>query len=184
MQTARHAEEMLLPEHPDWMPIFAGTLFGIATLTLSTRFALRLAGFGGPIGIEDALMVPAWFGGLAFAAVSVFFAYHNGPGELISFFPKDQSARAMMFVTFAKVAFVPGNGFAKVSVLLFCRRLVRGTGRWELKAVRWGAAIIAAAYVAFFIELWSVCRPFDSNWNRFDTDWDVRNQGESLREGL
>jgi hypothetical protein len=59
--------------------------------------------------------------------------------------------------------------FIKLSVLLFYRRLVSRTTSFNYKIAIWSAMAFIVLYtVAFTLELFLACRPFNGFWNRYN----------------
>lgn len=64
----------------------------------------------------------------------------------------------------------------KVSVLMFARRLVRGTCSRNFKWAIWAAIAFVLAYtIAFYVLTFVACRPFVALWQQYNPDWLAKN---------
>jgi hypothetical protein len=63
----------------------------------------------------------------------------------------------------------------KVSVLMFYRRLVVGTYSPQFKWAIWAAIAFVVAYtIAFFVLVFTTCRPMEAIWRQYDPEWLAR----------
>jgi hypothetical protein len=68
--------------------------------------------------------------------------------------------------------YVLSTGLTKISILLFFRRLGKGTmSRGFLWAMYIALFSVVAYMVAFLFDLFLSCRPLNANWNRVDLAW-------------
>lgn len=160
------------PVERTWLPGYSGTLYGVSTSMVVLRMGLRLNRQAGGLGLDDVLLVGAWFASTMFTAVEIMAGTKYDLGRHAWDIPLGDFEYLAEFTWLAEFSFLLTGGCTKVSVLLFYRRLVAGT-----YDVRWNWAVLAAitftaAYtLAFMLALIFNCNPTQAYWKAFDLSW-------------
>jgi hypothetical protein len=171
------------PERRAWMPVYAGILQAVSTLTVITRLWLRAKGQAGPLGLDDvrtpnpfahvqpvltssqALLFPAWLGSIAFTAFTILSTEKYGNGTHAWDVPPQSYSRLSMCAWAAQVTFLISTGCTKCSILLFYRRLQKGTFNKRWQYCIYAALAFTVAYVVGFIHTHVLqCSPTEANW--------------------
>jgi hypothetical protein len=165
------------------MPLYAGILQAVSTLTVITRLWLRAKGQAGPLGLDDvrtsehcahippiltpsqALLFPAWLGSIAFTIFAILSTEKYGNGTHAWDVPPQLYSRLSMCAWAAQVTFLISTGCCKCSILLFYRRLQKGTfnKRWQY-CIYAALAFTVAWVLGFILTLVFSCNPTEANW--------------------
>jgi hypothetical protein len=172
------------PVRRTWMPLYAGILQAASTLTVLTRLWLRARGQAGPLGLDDvrtskplpqvritiltssqALLLPGWLGSIVFTAFSILSTEKYGNGTHAWDVPPTIYSRLSMCAWAAQVAFLIATGCTKCSILLFYRRLQKGTfNKVWLYCIYAALAFTVAWTIGFVLTLVFSCNPTEANW--------------------
>jgi len=160
------------PVRRTWMPAYAGILQALTTLLLGTRFWLRIRKQAGALGLDDALLVPAYLAATMFTVLVLLGTER---------YSMDRHIWDVLPVHFVNIAFVGwlaqmvfliSTCSTKVSVLLFYRRLTQGTYSKKWKYATIIAIALTIAYcVAFVLVLVFNCTPTRSYWRSYDPSY-------------
>ncbi len=156
------------------MPIYCGVLYGVSTLLIALRLWLRVLKQAGGLGLDDALLVAAWFGSSMFTTVIIIScsAYYTGRHAWDIPLANFESTALMAWL--AQFASLATGALTKISVLCFYRRLVAGTysRRWKWAVIA-AIAFTAAWTLTFVFMLIFNCNPTRAYWKSFDPLWPV-----------
>jgi len=169
------------------MPVYAGILQAASTLTVITRLCLRAKGRAGPLGLDDvritnpltqirsiltssqALLFPAWLGSIAFTTFSILSTEKYGNGTHAWDVPASKYPRLSLCAWAAEVTFLISTGCTKCSILLFYRRLQKGTYNKIWQYCIYAALAFTVAYaLGFILVLVFSCTPTEANWESAD----------------
>lgn len=177
-----------------WMPAYCIPLLVFSTILLAIRLTLRLRQRGGGFGLDDALLLPSWMLLVAFTGV-VCWSSENGTlsrhmwdvnpldyptvalvcqsNKICS---RDLSANDKQSAWLGQFIFLIGTCLVRISVLLFYRRMVKGTFKRRWKWSVWVAIGFTVAWtLGFCIMLLATCTPVEASWKVFDPtyteDW-------------
>ncbi|KAM0713205.1 hypothetical protein Q7P35_000657 [Cladosporium inversicolor] len=174
------------PVRRSWMPAYAGTLQAASSLAVILRLYLRARKQAGPLGLDDvctfyvttnptqltstkALLLPGWLGSIAFTVFTLLSTERYGSGTHTWDVPMTKFVPLAMMGWCAEVTYLASTGFTKCSILLFYRRLTKGTYNMRWK---WGilvAIAVTAVYSLLFIfMLIFSCSPTAAYWESFN----------------
>lgn len=154
------------------MPEYAGVLCAFSTLMVATRLFLRASNQAGKAGVDDILLVVAWLASVMFTTVIILAAVRYDVGRHIWDIPIEEYTKIAETIWLGEFAFLVCGGCTKISVLLFYRRLVKGTfeSRWKWAVII--AIVFTTAYtLAFMLALVFNCNPTEAYWKAFDPTW-------------
>jgi len=114
---------------------------------------------------SQAFLFPAWLGSIAFTAFGILSTERYGNGTHAWDVPPKLYSRLSMCAWAAQVTFLISTGCCKCSILLFYRRLQKGTfnKRW-LYCIYAALAFTAAWTIGFILTLVFSCNPTEANW--------------------
>lgn len=177
------------PHRRNWMPEYAGFLYGVATLMTGTRLWLRALKRSGGLGVDDvsrdyessirirltgskAFLVCAWAALTWFTVLAILGSETYYTSRHLWDVPVNAYASMARIVWTAELSFLVCGCFVKISVLLFYRRLVRDTFS---RAWKWAvicAITFTVAYtLAFILALALNCSPTEAYWEAFDPEY-------------
>lgn len=142
------------------------------TIMVGTRLWLRTIQKAGSLGLDDALLLPAFLAATMFTAIVVISNEHYGTDRHVWDVPPQWFEHTALMAWLAEVAFLVATCCTKISVLLFYRRLVQGTfsKRWKYATI--GAILFTAAYmIAFVLVLVFNCSPTEAYWKAYSVTY-------------
>jgi hypothetical protein len=175
------------PERRSWMPIYAGVLQGASSLIVVTRLILRARNKAGPLGLDDvcvgtsyyclstplttpqALLLPGWLAAIAFTVFTLLASEKFGSGTRVWDVPIPWFEPLAKCGWALQVTFLISTGCTKCSILLFYRRLTKGTynKRWIIGILAAIAATAAYSLVFIFMLIFA-CNPTEAYWKSFN----------------
>ncbi|KAK4508404.1 hypothetical protein PRZ48_002142 [Zasmidium cellare] len=160
------------PARRPWMPAYAGILQGIMTLMLATRLVLRAQLKAGPLGLDDALLIPSFLGATTFTVLIILGTEKYGMDRHIWDVRASTFENTALIGWAAEIAFITSTCCTKVSVLLFFRRLTQGTFNKIWKYATLAAIAFTISYgVAFILILIFNCTPTAAYWKSYSPAW-------------
>ncbi|TKA81182.1 hypothetical protein B0A55_02624 [Friedmanniomyces simplex] len=163
-------------EHPHpqrtWIVPFVSVLQGVMTLMVGTRLWLRAKQQAGKLGLDDALLLPAFLSATMFTTIVIMSTRDWGMDRHIWDVPPEWFETSILLAWLAEFAFLISTASTKISVLLFYRRLVQGTfsKRWRMATI--GAVVFTACYcVAFVLALILNCNPTEAYWKAYSLSY-------------
>ncbi|KAK0887819.1 hypothetical protein LTR02_016883 [Friedmanniomyces endolithicus] len=158
-------------EHPNpqrtWIGPWVGVLQSVMTLMVGTRLWLRATQKAGKLGLDDVLLVPAFLSATMFSVVVIMSNRDYGTDRHIWL-----SGPSNMLHDCADTHLGTYRPSAKISVLLFYRRLVQGTfsKRWRMATI--SAIVFTACYcVAIVLALIFNCNPTNAYWKAYSLSY-------------
>jgi len=151
-----------------WIVPYASVLQAVMTLMVGTRLWLRVTNKAGALGLDDALLVPAYLAATMFTALILLSNYKYGTDRHIWDVQITMFEDAALIAWLAEFAWLISTCCSKVSILLFYRRLTKGTfsRRWKYATI--GAIIFVVFYcIAFVLVLVLNCRPTEAYWKSY-----------------
>lgn len=138
------------------------------TLMLGARLWLRATKRAGALGLDDAFLVPAWLTATIFATMVILSTEKYGSDRHIYDIRPTTFQYTTLAAWLAEFSFLISTSSCRVSVLLFYRRLVKGTysRRWRLAIF----AAIAFQFVyclGFVLALLLSCQPTEAYWKAY-----------------
>ncbi|TID20697.1 ATP-dependent bile acid permease [Venturia nashicola] len=167
------------PETRGWGIIFLFVLLLVLSyIVVSLRIWARLRKSKNP-GIDDALivfnMIPLT--GLAIALCLGFSRYGFDRHVWNSPLPKLEKARQILMSI--ELLYLVSTSTTKISILLFYRRLARGTISSTFMYAVWAAiASVVIYFLYFFIALLFTCNPLEAFWKQIDPAWSAQHKGK------
>ncbi|KAK0252515.1 hypothetical protein B0A54_05774 [Friedmanniomyces endolithicus] len=159
-------------EHPHpqrtWIVPWVAVLQSVMTLLVGTRLWLRATRKAGILGLDDALLVPAFLSATMFSIVVIMSNRDYGSDRHVWDVRPEWFETALLLAWLGEFAFLISTCCTKISVLLFYRRLVQGTfsKRWRMATI--GAIVFTACYcVAFILALVFNCNPTEAYWKAY-----------------
>lgn len=139
------------PQRRTWIVPLAGVLQAIVTFMVGTRLWLRARNRAGPLGLDDALLVPAFLSATMFTAVAILSTVKYGTDRHTWDVPVPIFEHTALMAWLAEFSFLFSTCCTKISILLFYRRLVEGTysRRWRWATI--GGIIFLVIYCAAFL---------------------------------
>ncbi|TID18911.1 hypothetical protein E2P81_ATG05887 [Venturia nashicola] len=159
----------------NWLPAYALTIQIIVSFLVWVRLISRFSTTGRP-GFDDVLIFLAWILGTLMTAVCILSVYRYGFNKHIWDVPIEDWWKGGLVAFIIESLFLWSTCLTKVSVLMFYRRLVQGTYSRKFKLALWAAIAFVIAYtVAFFVLIFTTCRPFVALWQQYNPDWLAKN---------
>ncbi|WPG97432.1 Hypothetical protein R9X50_00020700 [Acrodontium crateriforme] len=155
-----------------WLIPFVIVLQVLSTLVVGTRLYLRARKQAGSLGLDDAVLVPAWMGATVFTTIAVISTIHWGSDRHMWDVNPDHVVRLIMGAWIGEFTFTFSTACTKISVLMFYRRMVAGTfsKRWKYATI--AAITFTICYmIAFCLVLIFNCNPTDAYWKAWDPTW-------------
>ncbi|KAK5111159.1 hypothetical protein LTR62_005359 [Meristemomyces frigidus] len=129
------------------------------------RLWLRSRKQAGGLGLDDALLVPGYVAATGFSALIIIGNLHYGVDRHIWDVPPAWFEAAVLLAWLTELFFTVSSCATKISVLLFYRRLTKGTISKRWKGATIGAIVFTAAYgLALILALVFNCRPTNAYW--------------------
>ncbi|RDI88319.1 hypothetical protein Vi05172_g1937 [Venturia inaequalis] len=166
-----------LEDHSErnWLPAYALTIQIVVTFLVWARLFVRFTTNGRP-GFDDVLIFLAWILGTLMTAVCILSVYRYGFNKHIWGVPMEEWWKGGLIAYIIESLFLWSTCLTKVSVLMFARRLVRGTCSRNFKWAIWAAiAFVLAHTIAFYVLTFVACRPFVALWQQYNPDWLAKN---------
>lgn len=160
------------PVTRNWMPIYAGVWYGVSTLLIALRLWLRVLKQAGGLGLDDYLLVFAWFGSSMFTTCLIVSTTAYDADRHAWDIPLPYFEKIALMAWLAQFSWLVTGAATKISVLCFYRRLVAGTysRRWKWAVI--GAIVFTAGWtLAFILMLIFNCNPTEAYWKAFDLTW-------------
>ena len=125
--------------------------------------------------ITKALLLPGWLGSIAFTVFTLLSTERYGSGTHTWDVPVTNFVPLAMMGWCAEVTYLASTGFTKCSILLFYRRLTKGTYnmRWKY-AILVAIAVIAVYSLVFIFMLIFSCSPTAAYWKSFNPYYDEK----------
>ncbi|GAB7358562.1 hypothetical protein MBLNU230_g2624t1 [Neophaeotheca triangularis] len=153
------------PVTRSWMPAFAVPWQVLVSVLVLTRLLLRWRKLAGPLGLDDALLIPAWLSSLAVTVAACLAAERYNSDRHLWDVPLQMYPKALRIAWIFQFVFLISTASTKVSILLFYRRLVKGSydPKW-LYAILGGIIIIVCYCLSFLLALLLACQPTKAYW--------------------
>jgi hypothetical protein len=183
-------------ENREWVSAYFITLTAITLAFCLVRVASRLHRTAASFGIDDAFIALSWTTSAAMTALTIVgnmrygFDRHQSnvaPDSITNAIEVREQLRPEMredpilmdvqFTWILNILYLAQTAFAKISILLFYRRLVQSVYSPRFKNAIWIVIIVVAVYsFVIFILYVTECIPVDAIWLLFDPRWAVANQ--------
>ncbi|KAK3675345.1 hypothetical protein LTR78_004855 [Recurvomyces mirabilis] len=135
------------------------------TLMVLTRLWLRSRKQAGALGLDDIFLVPAFLAATMFTTLVVVANEHYGIDRHVWDVPPQWFSPGILIAWLSEIAFLVSSCSTKISVLLFYRRLTKGTISTRWKAATIGAIIFTVGYcLSLILALILTCQPTNSYW--------------------
>jgi len=122
--------------------------------------------------LVKALLLPGWLCSIAFTVFALLSTERYGSGTHTWDVPMTLYVPLAFMGWCAEVFYLASTGFTKCSILLFYRRLTKGTYNMRWKYAIWTAITFTAAYsLAFIFLLIFSCSPTAAYWKSFNPYW-------------
>ncbi|KAF2666398.1 hypothetical protein BT63DRAFT_57742 [Microthyrium microscopicum] len=153
----------------EWMLPFALVIEIVTTVLLVIRIFSRISKLGGQAGVDDILIVIAWLLGAGVTACCIYGSKRLGWDVHMMYSPAGEWHLSALVTIIAEEFFVYSLLCTKFSVLMFYRRLVKGTYSVHFKWALWFGMFLAVAssVIPTVLSLTS-CTPFKANWWQWD----------------
>lgn len=160
------------PVRRPWMPAYAITWQVASTLLVVARYWLRITKRAGPLGLDDAFLLPGFVFGLMFTVLSCVLTVQYGADRHTWDTHPDDFEYLALGAWLCEIAFLLSTSATKISVLLFYRRLTAGTFSYRWKWAVWAALIFTFMYCfGFLFALGFNCRPVQAYWMAFSASF-------------
>lgn len=142
-------------------------------MLLITRVYLRAQKQAGILGLDDLFISLAWAVSIALSACAVIGSKHYGLDVHTWDVPPDRYVGAALLGFISQILFLTSTCATKASVLLFYRRMTKGTYSKKLLWATWIALGLTAGYfVAVLVTYCFICQPLDAYWLSYDFSYD------------
>lgn len=153
------------PVRRTWMPLYVGILQAVTTLLVCIRLWLRIRNKAGPFGMDDAFLIPAYLGATMMTTIIILDCVQYDSDRHLWDVPPTKYEGLALMAWLSEVAFLTSTCATKVSVLLFYRRLVRGSYNRMWRWLTLGAIYFTVLYgVGLIFALIFNCRPTNAYW--------------------
>jgi len=152
-----------------WLPAYTITIKGITTIFFSIRIYSRLKGTGGVFGLDDVFISLAWGLAMITGGFEILGALKYGFDRHIWYVEPSLWEGGALLGWVEGLLYIFASMFAKISVLLFYRRLVEGTCSRVYRAMLRAAIVFTVLFAAVSLILWCTnCLPTNAFWRRLD----------------
>lgn len=141
-------------------------------MQVALRFWLRATKQAGSLGLDDGLLVPAWLGAIAFTGTISEGIYHHGFDRHVWDVRPVLFSSGALIGWLSSILFVFSTTCTKVSILLFFRRLTKGTYSLPWMYGTLGAvAFTSMAGISIIFASIFQCWPVASYWKVFSGNY-------------